>query len=230
MMFVLIVALVAAICAPIQSSPICPAIYQPICASNGKTYDNECLFNHALVEEDSTLTIKFHGTCEYSDWDEIVCDAEDKSSAFCGSDGITYNNKCFFDIAVKRNPSLRKRNGGYPCSTREVTRKICGTDSRYYDVPTFRAQQSVRPQLGEWPIQKCRPIPPPVGPRVDDEDYRPPPYSSYIRTPPLPEIPTVCGSDLLIYEEPTFIAQQLIRSELSRLPLSECYYKPYFQQ
>ncbi|XP_017773504.1 PREDICTED: serine protease inhibitor dipetalogastin-like [Nicrophorus vespilloides] len=221
MKFVLIVALVAAIGAPIESSPICPAIYQPICASNGKTYDNECLFNHALDEEDSTLTIKFHGTCEYSDWDEIVCDAEDKRFAFCGSDGITYNNKCFFDIAVKRNPSLRKRNG-YPCFTGEVTEVICGTDGKFYDLPTFRALQSVRPYLGHWGLDNCRPSPLPPGPPDQEIRYRP--------VQSLYESPTVCGSDLLIYEIRTFWDQKELRPELEELPLSNCYYKPYFQE
>ncbi|XP_017772554.1 PREDICTED: thrombin inhibitor rhodniin-like [Nicrophorus vespilloides] len=95
---------------------ICPLIYGPVCASNGITYGNECRFDYA-VSQDDTITFLFYGTCEPSNWDEQVCGNPSRpgfSDKICGSDGVVYKNKCFFDLAVKRNPGLAKRHDG-PC-------------------------------------------------------------------------------------------------------------------
>ncbi|XP_017772560.1 PREDICTED: ovoinhibitor-like [Nicrophorus vespilloides] len=225
MMLVLIVVLVASVSAEIDFTP-CPW-YEPICASNGVTYDNECQFNRAVAEEDSSLTIKFQGTCEYSEWDQLICSKE-KSKNICGSDGNNYSNQCYFEFAFKRNQILRKRNGGH-CRTIEKTSEVCGSDGKKYLGSHFLAEQSVRPQLGVWPKEYCeRPITLPSGPRGTTE--RPihgiPPKSA---PEPDPEIPTVCGSDFLIYEIRTFWEQKERRPGLKELPLSDCYYKPYFQ-
>ncbi|XP_017768803.1 PREDICTED: serine protease inhibitor dipetalogastin-like [Nicrophorus vespilloides] len=212
---ILIVVLAASIGAQAVDDPICPLRYSPICASDGITYGNQCSFDYA-VQKDSTLTILFRGTCEYTHWDEIACNLTENRVEVCGSDGVSYKNQCLFNFAVKRNPSLRKRHDGKCEDSVKSARNgpmVCGTDGKLYDPSNFLAQQSVRPQLGEWPMNFCVRRPgEPMGPS------------------PRYETPTVCGSDLLVYFEPDFIAQQAIRSNLHSLPLSDCYFKPFFQQ
>ncbi|XP_017772562.1 PREDICTED: uncharacterized protein LOC108559728 [Nicrophorus vespilloides] len=198
--------LIVVLAAAAQVNAAFPTGYDPICASNGKTYQNEAQFNLEL-QKDDTLTINFHGTCKYSGWDDYVCE-DIGTLTMCGSDGINYKNDCLFHFALKRNPSLRWRLGGV-CKSYLITEKVCGTDGVVYNVPKFLAEQSVRPYLGQWPIESC----------TGDSDQ--------LQTP-LYEVPTFCGSDLLIYEDPIFEAQQALRADLEELPLSDCYYKPYF--
>ncbi|XP_017772556.1 PREDICTED: ovoinhibitor-like [Nicrophorus vespilloides] len=89
----------------------CPMFLAPICASNGITYDNDCLLDRA-VSLDNTITSLFSGTCKPSNWDIVQCRYYGPGSldTVCGSDGIVYENECFFDLGVKRNPALAKRH------------------------------------------------------------------------------------------------------------------------
>lgn len=41
---------------------ICPAVYAPVCASNGVTYDSKCHFHCAQIRR-SDLKIIFKGKC-----------------------------------------------------------------------------------------------------------------------------------------------------------------------
>lgn len=46
-----------------QTCP-CPRSFDPICASNGESYDNECQFLCAQLEAGGTLYVKWHGYCD----------------------------------------------------------------------------------------------------------------------------------------------------------------------
>ena len=42
----------------------CPFIYSPVCASNGKSYDNYCLMDVYACEQKEELHIVHDGFCE----------------------------------------------------------------------------------------------------------------------------------------------------------------------
>ncbi|KAJ0393691.1 hypothetical protein ATCC90586_011101 [Pythium insidiosum] len=94
-------------CAAKPASPscfiMCPGVMEPVCASNGITYDNACKFDVAkckLGDAGKDLFIKHDGYCEAkpsTTCDDIVC--PDVIEPVCGSNMITYHNACEFDVA-----------------------------------------------------------------------------------------------------------------------------------
>ena len=46
----------------------CPRVLRPVCASNGLTYSNECVFRQIVCEQGLTdLSVVRHGRCEEED-------------------------------------------------------------------------------------------------------------------------------------------------------------------
>ena len=74
---------------------------KPVCGSDGKTYNNKCLFEIAKCK-DPSLRIIHAGRC--ADDCDRACPSIYRP--LCGSDGKTYSNGCFFEVAKCKNPSL----------------------------------------------------------------------------------------------------------------------------
>ena len=47
----------------VKCQRICPLIYQPVCGSNGRTYNNKCHFDKEKCAEDSEIEILHNGEC-----------------------------------------------------------------------------------------------------------------------------------------------------------------------
>ncbi|KAJ3416984.1 hypothetical protein HDV05_007466 [Chytridiales sp. JEL 0842] len=84
-------------------SKACPKTYQPICATDGNTYNNACLLSIKTCE-DKRVVMAHRGQCKPTNCDAIRC--MDLQDPVCGSDGQTYLNSCLYMVASCRNKFL----------------------------------------------------------------------------------------------------------------------------
>merc|ERR1712193_210138 len=75
-----------------NNAGMCPRNYQPICASNGVTFGNECTFRAAKCQMPELEVVNF-GTCCI----EKLCPREFRP--VCGSDKKIHANPCLFEYA-----------------------------------------------------------------------------------------------------------------------------------
>lgn len=95
----------------------CNKKLNPVCGSDGKTYDNRCLFNIAKCQANKSavvLRIETQGPCENTTTKgskekqpkkctaslaECINNGNSTKRAVCGSDNTTYNSFCYFRVA-----------------------------------------------------------------------------------------------------------------------------------
>ncbi|XP_009902985.2 ovomucoid-like [Dryobates pubescens] len=135
----------------------CPRNYEPVCGTDEVTYPNECsLCTENLRNRD--VTKKHDGQCV----SQVDCTGYVRSvgglmmpctmeyTPICGTDGITYSNKCHFCNAVANGLNLNVRhrgtcsqgsnNAGIDCSEFSLSNLICplnfdplcGSDGKTY--------------------------------------------------------------------------------------------------
>ena len=103
----------------------CPRIMSPVCANNGLTYNNECVFRQIVCENKlkdvHIVKCKEEGGGEEDK--DVGCEEPDPTCSreidpVCGSDGKTYNNRCLMNGAIRCRKGLNLKHDG-PCEREE---------------------------------------------------------------------------------------------------------------
>lgn len=96
-------------------SCICTREYHPICASDERTYSNECTFE-CKKQSEPTLSIKFYSECKQKIDDQQLqehdCFCTREIFEVCGSDNRTYYNQCALKCEQRKQSGLTLKHFG----------------------------------------------------------------------------------------------------------------------
>ncbi|KAE8614784.1 hypothetical protein XENTR_v10008306 [Xenopus tropicalis] len=89
----------------------CTEDFNQLCGIDGVTYSNKCELCHAALKNKTDISVKHKGSCSVKG-KRIDCSRYTEFCTFiykpyCGSNGMSYSNKCSYCIAQNKNPELR---------------------------------------------------------------------------------------------------------------------------
>ncbi|KAK8723654.1 hypothetical protein OTU49_011479 [Cherax quadricarinatus] len=107
----------------------CAKIYMPVCASNGRTYNNKCILEAESCKDRTAggtgFVLVADGACEGDK--NCQKDCGETYQPVCGTNGVTYNNKCELSIASCVNSTIGQRSEGICAVSSSLPTIISGT-------------------------------------------------------------------------------------------------------
>ncbi|KAM6322326.1 double-headed protease inhibitor, submandibular gland-like [Podargus strigoides] len=107
-----------------QMQLACPRNYEPVCGTDNRTYPNECtlcreiLRNRALDKMHDGRCVKLDCTGYFRSSSGLAIPCTLEYMPICGTDGVTYRNKCNFCNAVANGLDVNLRRFG-ECSQKQ---------------------------------------------------------------------------------------------------------------
>ncbi|KAM6196189.1 double-headed protease inhibitor, submandibular gland-like [Sarcoramphus papa] len=117
----------------------CPRNYEPVCGTNDVTYPNECTLCNEIIRNQA-IDKKHDGRCVKLDCTGYLRSSNGHATActleympICGTNGVTYTNKCNFCNAVANGLDINLRHVGecfeqIDCSEHKGSDLICTAD------------------------------------------------------------------------------------------------------